>query len=136
MGMDLTQAPLAQAAAPSTAAEVSTEAPPAEVEAVPAEAEPEEEEVSFDTPWIDTMRCTTCNDCMKINPLTFIYNDNKQALIGDAKAATFEQLVIADPYDFEYPSWPPRFMVDAVHWWGRTFDPLLMARPTWWKVIS
>lgn len=47
----------------------------------------------------------------------------------------FEQLVIADPNDFEYPLWPPRFMVDLVHWWGRNFDPLLMARPTWWKVI-
>jgi ferredoxin len=99
MGMDLTQAPRAPAAAPSTATEVSAEAPPAEAaqaEAAPAEAEvEEEEEVSFDAPWIDTMLCTTCNDCMKINPLTFIYNDNKQALIGDAKAATFEQLVIA-----------------------------------------
>jgi len=45
----------------------------------------------------------------------------------------FEQLVIADPANFEYPSWPPAFMVDMVHWWGRNFDPLLMARPTWWK---
>jgi hypothetical protein len=47
----------------------------------------------------------------------------------------FEQLAIADPNDFEYPVWPPRFMVDMVHWWGRNFDPLLMARPTWWKAI-
>jgi hypothetical protein len=46
-----------------------------------------------------------------------------------------EQLVIADPSNFEYPIWPPRFMVDMVHWWGRGFDPLLMARPTWWKII-
>lgn len=20
-----------------------------------------------------------------------------------------------------------------VHWWGRTFDPLLLARPAWWR---
>jgi hypothetical protein len=46
-----------------------------------------------------------------------------------------EQLVVADPSDFEYPAWPPAFMVDMVHWWGRNFDPLLMARPVWWKVI-
>jgi hypothetical protein len=46
-----------------------------------------------------------------------------------------EQLVIEDPNDFEYPFWPPPFMVDMVHWWGRNFDPLLMARPTWWRVI-
>jgi hypothetical protein len=36
-----------------------------------------------------------------------------------------EQLVIADPHDFQYPLWPPHFMVDMVHWWGRNFDPLL-----------
>ena len=45
-----------------------------------------------------------------------------------------EQLVIADPHHFAYPIWPPRFAVDAVHWWGDTFDPVLIARPAWWKV--
>jgi hypothetical protein len=44
-----------------------------------------------------------------------------------------EQIIIDDPNDFEYPIWPPRPLVDLVHWWGRNFDPLLMARPTWWK---
>lgn len=47
-----------------------------------------------------------------------------------------EQLTIpevADPADFAYPIWPPRPAVDLIHWWGRTFDPLLMARPAWWK---
>ncbi len=46
----------------------------------------------------------------------------------------FEQLVIPDPNHFVYPLWPPHAMVDLVHWWGHTFDPLLMARPVWWKV--
>jgi hypothetical protein len=46
----------------------------------------------------------------------------------------FEQLVIPDPNNFVYPFWPPHAMVDLVHWWGHTFDPLLMARPVWWKV--
>jgi hypothetical protein len=44
-----------------------------------------------------------------------------------------EQLVIADPSNFEYPVWPLPFMVDMVHWWGSAFDPLQWARPTWWK---
>jgi len=44
-----------------------------------------------------------------------------------------EQLVIRDPTDFEYPIWPPKFIIDAVHWWGFTFDPALIARPPWWK---
>ena len=45
-----------------------------------------------------------------------------------------EQIVIADPAHFTYPLWPPRFMIDADHWWGRTFDPLQLARPVWWKM--
>jgi hypothetical protein len=44
-----------------------------------------------------------------------------------------EQLVVPDPAHFEYPLWPPRSMVDLVHWWGNHFDPLLMARPPWWR---
>jgi hypothetical protein len=44
-----------------------------------------------------------------------------------------EQLVIADRAHFDYPLWPPHAMVDLVHWWGDNFDPLLIARPTWWR---
>ena len=45
-----------------------------------------------------------------------------------------EQIIIPDPTHFTYPIWPPAIAVDAIHWWGRTFDPLLLARPAWWKV--
>jgi hypothetical protein len=44
-----------------------------------------------------------------------------------------EQLVIKDPANFKYPVWPLPFFIDMVHWYGNTFDPLLMARPMWWK---
>jgi hypothetical protein len=44
-----------------------------------------------------------------------------------------EQLVIADTAHFTYPVWPPSRMVDLVHWYGRNFDPVLMARPAWWR---
>lgn len=44
-----------------------------------------------------------------------------------------EQLVIADPDHFSYPPWPPASMVDTIHSYGRQFDPLLIARPVWWK---
>ncbi len=44
-----------------------------------------------------------------------------------------EQLVVGDPSNFTYPIWPLPFLIDMVHWWGKTFDPLLMARPPWWK---
>jgi hypothetical protein len=45
----------------------------------------------------------------------------------------FEQLVVRDPSDFKYPVWPLPFFIDMVHWWGNTFDPVLIARPAWWK---
>jgi hypothetical protein len=45
----------------------------------------------------------------------------------------FEQLVISNVHDFKYPVWPLPFLVDMVHWWGNTFDPLQSARPVWWK---
>jgi hypothetical protein len=45
-----------------------------------------------------------------------------------------EQLVIADPAHYVQPLWPPAPLVDLVHWYGTTFDPLLMARPAWWRM--
>jgi len=45
-----------------------------------------------------------------------------------------EQIIIPDPSHFTYPLWPPPAAVDLIHWWGRTFDPVLLARPAWWKV--
>ncbi len=45
-----------------------------------------------------------------------------------------EQLVIADPAHFKYPLWPPPPLVDLVHSYGSHFDPLLMARPAFWRM--
>ncbi len=44
-----------------------------------------------------------------------------------------EQLVIPDPGHYQQPAWPPPVMLNVIHWYGSTFDPLLMARPQWWK---
>src|SRR4051794_25662273 len=49
-------------------------------------------------------------------------------------AVDLEQLVIADPARFRYPPWPPAPVVDVVHWYGRSFDPLLLARPAFWRM--
>ena len=46
-----------------------------------------------------------------------------------------EQLTIADPYHFRYPIWPPHFFVNLVHSYGQRYDPLLMARPPFWKML-
>ena len=68
-------------------------------EEIPADAviseEEEEEAVSFDEPWIETLRCTSCNDCLEVNPQLFLYNGDKQAYLGDLSTSTFQQLVIA-----------------------------------------
>jgi hypothetical protein len=44
-----------------------------------------------------------------------------------------EQLVIANADHFQYPAWPPGKMIDLVHWYGHNFDPVLIARPAWWR---
>jgi hypothetical protein len=44
-----------------------------------------------------------------------------------------EQIIIADPAHFQYPLWPPPFFVDMVHSYARSLDPLVLARPPWWK---
>jgi len=46
-------------------------------------------------PWIDSSECTACDECIKINPKMFVYNDKKQATIADPNAGTYAQLVKA-----------------------------------------
>ncbi|HTI62332.1 MAG TPA: ferredoxin, partial [Gemmatimonadaceae bacterium] len=46
-------------------------------------------------PYIDSPRCTSCNECINLNGKLFGYNASKQAEITNADAGTFQQLVIA-----------------------------------------
>jgi len=46
---------------------------------------------------------------------------------------SLEQVVIADPASFTPPLWPPAPLLALVHWWERTYDPLLWARPAWYR---
>jgi pyruvate-ferredoxin/flavodoxin oxidoreductase len=55
----------------------------------------EEEEGLALEPYIDTVRCTSCEECIKVNKKMFAYDDKKQAYIKDAKAGTFKELVTA-----------------------------------------
>ena len=71
---------------------VASEAVPVPV-VDPEPAEPEA--VSPDDPWIETPRCTTCNECTQINNKMFMYDDNKQAYIADLTAGTYRQMVEA-----------------------------------------
>ena len=44
-----------------------------------------------------------------------------------------EQVIIPNVAHFTYPIWPPRALVDLFHWYGRTYDPLIVLRPVWWR---
>jgi pyruvate-ferredoxin/flavodoxin oxidoreductase len=45
--------------------------------------------------YIDSVRCTSCNECTNLNNKMFAYNADKQAFVKDAKAGTYQQLVVA-----------------------------------------
>jgi hypothetical protein len=74
--------------------------PPAAAEAVPSEAAPETmveapEPPSSDEPYVETPRCTTCNECTDINNKLFAYDENMQAYIADLGAGSYRDLVEA-----------------------------------------
>jgi hypothetical protein len=87
---------LAAAAAPQLKAAVAA---PAEVPAAPAAAAPSVAEAaperSPDEAYIETSRCTSCNECTQINDKMFGYDANKQASIINPDAGTYRQLVEA-----------------------------------------
>lgn len=83
--------------ASQVAAPASTETPAAptpEIAAAVVEA-PAEAAPPSDDPYIETPRCTTCNECTNVNNLMFAYNENKQAYVKDPDAGTYRQLVEA-----------------------------------------
>ena len=46
-------------------------------------------------PWLETEECTSCDECIKLNPRIFEYNDNKKAFIKDPNGGPYEDLVKA-----------------------------------------
>jgi len=85
-------APPPPRSAPATAAADPGQPEPAEAPEPVAE---DDDDLSFDEPYIDTPLCTSCNECTALNRQLFVYNANKQAYIGDAAAGSFAQLVVA-----------------------------------------
>ena len=67
----------------------------APVAATPAPAAVEEDESLRMEAWIETVRCTSCNECTNLNSRMFGYDENKQAYVKDVHAGTFAQLVQA-----------------------------------------
>ena len=87
------QAAAVPAAAPLPASAVQGAGASASLAAAAVEAE--EPPRNPDEPYIETIRCSTCNECTQLNPRMFKYNENQQAYIADLKAGTYAQLVEA-----------------------------------------
>src|SRR5207344_573737 len=84
-------APVAeQSVAP--AVEAASVAAPA---AAPAPAPAAAAAPAGDDPYIETPRCTTCNECTQLNNKMFSYNEDKQAYIANPDAGTYAQMVEA-----------------------------------------
>jgi pyruvate-ferredoxin/flavodoxin oxidoreductase len=58
---------------------------------------PEKEAAAGDylEPWLDTEDCTACDECIRINPNIFAYNENNKAYIKNPKAGPYQDLVKA-----------------------------------------
>jgi hypothetical protein len=100
----------ARPAGPASAAEPSAALPAAA--APPATQDPAQAAVSAgatqtavaaaeaaaidpDEPWIESIRCTSCNECTGINNRMFAYDADQRAYIADRDAGTYRQLVEA-----------------------------------------
>lgn len=78
------------AASPAAAQSVTLAAPE------PATAPPEAAGAAApDEPYIETPRCTSCNECVLLDSAMFAYNENKQAFIKDPSAGSYRTLVEA-----------------------------------------
>lgn len=101
LGMDLTGTSQTRIQSPVSSSTAVIAQAAKEQEIVEESAEPvfekteEPEEVTFDEPWIDSELCTSCNDCLNINTVMFVYNESKQAIIGELNSGTYAQLVEA-----------------------------------------
>jgi ferredoxin len=57
-----------------------------------APAKEEEEDMGSEV-WVETFRCTSCNDCTDQLPAVFKYNGDKQAEVHNPKAGTYAKIV-------------------------------------------
>ncbi|NDR59714.1 ferredoxin [Aliiruegeria sabulilitoris] len=88
------EAAAAQDAAPAAKA-VETVTKPVETPAAPEPAAPVDQGSADGAAWIETPRCTTCNECVQTNDKLFAYNENMQAYVADPDGGTYRQLVEA-----------------------------------------
>jgi len=66
-----------------------------ETTAQPAAPEAPQSSGDYLAPWLETEACTSCDECTKLNPNIFAYNNDKKAYIKDPKGGPYEDLVKA-----------------------------------------
>jgi pyruvate-ferredoxin/flavodoxin oxidoreductase len=49
----------------------------------------------FDPVWVEKAECTSCDECVNINPKIFAYDENKKAYVLDPKGGPFKDIVRA-----------------------------------------
>jgi len=95
LGLEDAPVPSAKVAAkPAAPAEKPLAEKAAKPTSAPAAKEKVEEEPSADA-WLESFKCTTCNDCTEKFPHIFEYNEDKQAIIKDGQKGKFSELVLA-----------------------------------------
>lgn len=129
-GLSLAGAPGPSAGGVATVAETAPPAAPAPAAPAPAAAaaveDEEEEEGLTMEPYIESARCTTCNECTNLNKKMFAYNEKKQAYIKDAKAGTFKELVMAAercPVRIIHPGTPLNSKEKDLEKWIKRAEP-------------
>jgi hypothetical protein len=85
--------PTAEAITQAATQVVTAETAP--VQEAPETTDGAEETAGGDGLWIETSRCTTCNECTQINNNLFAYNENMQAYVADPDGGTFREIVEA-----------------------------------------
>jgi pyruvate-ferredoxin/flavodoxin oxidoreductase len=69
---------------------------PVAAAAVPAiAAAPAPVNSDYTAPWIESAQCTSCDECIGINPKIFAYDDHKHAFVKNPKGGPYKDLVRA-----------------------------------------
>jgi pyruvate-ferredoxin/flavodoxin oxidoreductase len=68
--------------------------PSVENTATPSAA-PSAPTAGFEPVWIDQAECTSCDECININPKIFAYDENKKAYVKDPKGGPYKDIVRA-----------------------------------------
>jgi pyruvate-ferredoxin/flavodoxin oxidoreductase len=64
-------------------------------EATPEAAAPAAAGGAFEPVWIEKPECTSCDECVNLNPKIFAYDENKKAYVKDPRGGPFKDIVRA-----------------------------------------